>query len=153
MEKFLKVSLTKNFGNGNSITIEMQGTKAIPADQTGLPEFDAMVVRINDMVEHYAVEHLPRLTFNATAGQTTLLDALRVDVTIDRGKRYVKVSTPQYNDFGIQWWPEDRKAAGLKEDWPPPEGYVCKKGSKVEVLMVDGKPKKVIKIIAPPTEQ
>lgn len=150
MDSYLKVVITKDYGLVQ-VTIELSGAKQIGVVDSGLPEFTAAVTKINSMFDLYAVEHLPKLRATASIGNVVLLDAISIDVTIDKGKRYVKVRTPEFSEYGIAWWKEDMKAQDLDiNTFPPLTGYKCREGSKVEVLMrEDGKPKKVIRVIAP----
>jgi hypothetical protein len=148
MDNYLKVSIKRNYGNGNEVVIELSHGKAIPHDQ-GIVEFDIMVTKINELFDQFAIKHLPSMRFSAPSNeQIKMLPAIRLDVTMDKGKRYIKVSTPEYSEYGIQWWPEDMRAANINPKNIPDEGYQCKEGSMAEILFVDGKPKKVLRIIA-----
>lgn len=149
MENYLKVQVKRNYGNGNEVVIELSATKAVPSD-LGLVEFDLMVEQINSLFDHFAIKHLPSMRFSAPSEEEIrLLPAVELRVKLDKGKRYILVCTPEYSEFGINWWPEDMKTAGINPKTIPEDGYKCKEGSLAEVKFQNGKPKKVIRIIAP----
>jgi len=151
MEDYLKVTIKRNYGNGNEVIIEVANGKVVNTAE-GIVEFDLMVEQINRYFDHFSMVHLPNMRFSSPDGEVIkLLDAIRLDVSKDKGKTYYKVSTPEYSEFGIQWWPEDMRKAQFNPRLIPEDGYQCKEGSKAEVLFVNGKPKKVLRIIAPTT--
>lgn len=89
MDSYLKVILTKDFG-GAQLTLELSSAKMIGVEGSGIAEFDAAIVKINAMFDHYAVEHLPKLRTNKPIGEVKVFDALRVDVTIDKGRWFIR---------------------------------------------------------------
>lgn len=152
MKNSLQIKLTRHYGAGGSLEIQLSSDRLVD-DTGGLPEFDAMIEQANRMFDHFHSAHLPHMRFAAVDNtETKYLDAIEVRVTIDKGKRYVKVACAGYEEHGIAFWPEHMKANQPPLDpktFPPVEGYKCKEGTKVLVEIVNGKPKKVLKIIAP----
>lgn len=150
MEDYLKVTITRNYGNGNLVTIEATNGKVVKTDE-GTVEFDLMVDQLNRYFDHFSMVHLPHMRFSAPDDEDIKLMApTKLEIMLDKGKRYVKVMfPPPYDQYGVQWWPEDMKAAGINPKSIPEEGYTPKVGSMAEVLFRNGKPKKVIRIIAP----
>jgi len=151
VESYIKVKVQRNYGNGNFVEIEAASGKAVPTAE-GTVEFDLMVEQINRYFDHFSMVHLPNMRFSAPDGEEIkLMPAVEVRIRLDKGKRYVLVCTPQYSEHGINWWPEDMKKAGINPKVIPDEGYKCKEGSMAEILFVNNKPKKVLRIIAPTT--
>lgn len=149
-DSFLKVRMVKNLGVVGEIEIELGGNVLIK-DGQGLVEFENLVTTIHGMMNHYMEHHATnqRIASEEAAMLTKTLQADEIRVTMDKGKRYYKVATPEYSEFGIPFWPEHMKACGIDPRLIPDDGYKLKEGSKAVIEMVDGKPKRVLKLVRP----
>lgn len=149
MDTYIKVTITRAYGEGNSVTIESGASKSVLHNE-GIVEFDMLVEQINTYFDDFELKHLPHMRFSkAHTEDIRQLKAISVGVTLDKGKRYIKVFTPEFMEYGIQWWPEEMKEAGVNPRAIPDTGYKCKEGAIAWVLFKDNKPKKVIKVVAP----
>lgn len=149
MEGHIKVKLVRSFGQGNDIEVEFMPTKAIAGDSNGLVEFEAIVNKLEDMIHHYIKHHATneRILNDDRGYITKEYPATEIRVKIDGGKTYYRVATPEFNEFGIAFWPEHMKESGVDPKDIPVTGRKCKEGSKIVCEMIDGKPKKVLKFI------
>jgi hypothetical protein len=147
MKHSLQVQVTRKFGSVD-VTLTLTAERMIDSEK-GLPEFDNLIDQTNLYFDHFRDNHLPNMnTVAANPVITQIMPALEIRVTMDKGKRYWKVATPQYQEHGIPFWPEHIKASGIDPKAIPDEGHKCKEGTTALVEMVDGKPKRVLKLIA-----
>lgn len=147
MKHSINVSLTRKFGSVD-VNITLQGERVVESEK-GVPEFDSLMSNAQLYFEHFIAHYLPAM--GTMIGQdmpvlTKVFDALEIRVTMDKGKRYWKVATPEHQEFGIPFWPEHMKDSGIDPKLIPDEGHKCKEGTKVTIEMVDGKPKRVLKM-------
>lgn len=148
-QTFIKVSLTRDFGAVGKMTIEAQAQTPVDANK-GLIEFDAITVQINNLFDHFIDQHLPRMKSTPIpTSNTVLVDAEKMYVTLDKGKKYVKVICGEWREHGVVFWPEHLKACGIDIRSIPDSGHVFKEGTKAEIEIVGGKPKRVLKLVRP----
>jgi hypothetical protein len=149
MKSSLTIRLSKSFGVGGILDIELSAERMIDEGQ-GLAEFDLLIDRAERMFEHFNQHRLPHMTaLTEVMKQTQTLPALKATLTLDKGKRYCKILTHGYEEHGIPFWSEHMTACGLNpKTFPPDEGYTFKPNTMMEVEIVNGKPKKVLKLIA-----
>lgn len=146
MKSFLKLETTRKYGTGE-ITISLQMDTPTDVDK-GLIELDLLLDQSNRMFEHFIEHHLPKWNKpipneNVT---TKLIPATEIRVTMDKGKKYYKVAGGEYTEHGINFWPEHMKQCGVNPKLIPDEGYKLKEGTQALIEMVDGKPKRVLKL-------
>jgi len=148
MKSSLTVNITRNYGTGGSVSISMAAERMIDKD-TGMVEFDELISRANLYFEHFDMAYLPHMRFTTQdTAKTETMPALEIRVTMEKGKRYWKVATPQYQEHGIPFWPEHMKESGIDPRQIPDDGHKCKEGTTAVVEMVNGKPKRVLKLVA-----
>lgn len=150
MKYSINVSLTKSLGAVGEITVQLQGDRMV-SDGEGLVEFEAIVTMGHTMIGHYMEHHATNQRLMNEQAQliTKTMPAIEIRVTMEKGKRYWKVATPEYSEFGIPFWPEHMKACGIDPKQIPDDGYICKEGTTAVIEMVDGKPKRVLKLVRP----
>lgn len=147
-DAFIKVRLTKKLGAVGEVEVELGGNVLIKDGTGGLLEFEYLVNMGEGMIKHYMEHHTTNSRILGGEDVITReFDAIEIRVTMDKGKRYWKVATPEYSEFGIPFWPEHMKACGIDPKNIPDEGHKCKEGTKAIVEMVDGKPKRVLKLV------
>lgn len=146
MKHSLQATVTRQFG---SVTLSLTVTAERLLDsEKGLPEFDNLIAQTNLYFDHFRENHLPNMnTVAANPIITQTMPALEIRVTMDKGKRYWKVATPQYSEHGIPFWPEHMRDSGIDPKQIPDDGHKCKDGTLALIEMVDGKPKRVLKLI------
>jgi hypothetical protein len=148
MKHTLNVELEKQYG-GISLRIQLTSERVVESEK-GIPEFESMVSNAVEYFKFFEETKLPSLgnfTHKGLSIQTRVFKALDIRVTMDKGKRYYKVATPEHQEFGIPFWPEHMKECGINPKDIPDEGHKCKEGTNAIIEMVDGKPKRVLKLI------
>lgn len=148
MKHSLNVKLVKEYG-GIKLEIQLTSERMVESEK-GIPEFESMVsnaVEYFKFFEENKLPHLGNFTMKGLSLQTQIMEALQIRVTMDNGKKYYKVTTPQYQEHGIPFWPEHMKECGINPKAIPDDGHKCREGTKVVIEMVDGKPKRVLKLI------
>jgi hypothetical protein len=148
MKHTLAIDLTKEYG-GLSLTMHLTAERLVEPEK-GLPEFENLVscaVEYFRFFEENKLPHLGNMTTKGLSMQTQTFPALEIRVKIEKGKRYWHVTTPQYQEHGIPFWPEHIKDSGINPKDIPIEGHKCKEGTQAVIEMVDGKPKRVLKLI------
>lgn len=148
MKHTLSIDLMKEYG-AITLTVKLTAERMVEHDK-GIPEFDEQIGQAVEYFKFFEENHLPNLGNMTNKGlsiETQIMDALEIRVTMDKGKKYWKVATPQYSEHGIPFWPEHMKQCGIDPKQIPMEGHKCKEGTKAIIEMVGGKPKRVIKLI------
>lgn len=147
MKHTLQVTLTRRYGTVD-LNLTLTAERLLDSEK-GLPEYDNLMSQAELYFEHFVEHWLPRVgkpaEFNAM--QTKTVDALEIRVTMSKGKKYFKVAVPAYEEHGIPFWPEHMIACGIDPKEVPMDGHKCKEGTKALLEMVDGKPKRVLKLI------
>lgn len=150
MEKaWLKVTLVRNYGPVGSIQIELHSEQSFDVNK-GLIEFDQLTEAAQRMADHYTEHHVPKLKpteHRAPVVTTVEVGADRMYVTMDKGKKYLKVICGQWTEHGVNMWPEAMKACGIRFEQIPEDGHKFKEGTKAVVEMEDGKPRRVVKFV------
>lgn len=148
-EAYIRVSLSKDFGVHGFLTLEAQGAAPVPVE-AGILEFDQLTDQLNRYFKHYMDNHqITQVVNNRPIERSNEVEVIgdEIRVTMDKGKRYYRVICGEWREHGVQFWPEHMKQNGIDPKQIPDEGYKFRAPCKVIVQTVDGKPKRVLKIV------
>lgn len=84
-------------------------------------------------------------------GESFSFQASTLEASITNGKTYWKVKGGRFTQYGVTIWPENLAEAGLKPD--PLKTTDLTGWTAHYITKPDGKPDKVIKLVAPASEQ
>lgn len=146
----LKVSITRHYG---SVSIEMgiEADHEIATPAARKAAYDSLVSIVN--AEHDRLSaggSMPQASVpigNEGGGKKTTVTVActRMNVEVKNGKRYYKVRCGEWQQHGVNYWPETMRLNGVDPTKIPLEGYTLD-GYLADVEIEDGKAKRVLKV-------
>jgi len=150
-QEFLQVTVTRGIGN-EQVAITLGSGFAIHSGAGRSVGYDRLFSAINIEFDRYIRDRLPQQNgdpdIGMFKGNTTekWVDVTRLDVEVKSGKRYFKVKCGQWQQHGVNYWPETMKAHGRVPANIPLEG-IDLAGYKALVQMEGENPKRIVQLI------
>lgn len=149
--EFLSISIERSVGN-EKVTLSLGSHFAIGSGAGRSVSYDRLIDAINIEFDRYIRDRLPSQQAQPGVGQTSgsrsevWVDVERLDVEVKSGKRYFKVKGGQWQQHGVNYWPETMKAHGRVPANIPLEG-IALPGYKMLVEMDGNNPKRVLQLV------
>jgi hypothetical protein len=150
--EYLEVAITRTLG-ADTVTYKLGCQFDINSGAGRTACYDRLVDAINIELDRYARDRAGGVKSASSGAGTSngnrnviTIPAIRLNVDVKQGKKYFKVTAGEWQEFGVNFWPEDIKRAGVDPDSIPLEGWDLSKFD-AEILMNGEKPKKVIRLI------
>lgn len=148
MDNYLKVTRTVHYGAGGDLTVEVSSGKAVPPES--LVEFNIMIDQLNSYFEHFEVNRLKEVrgaTVPNPTNSTVTVAAEEIRVKIDHRGKFFSVPCGEWQEHGVAFYAEHMKACGIDPEKIPIGGYKFKKAVDVVVEIVNGRPKRVLRVV------
>jgi hypothetical protein len=152
MSRLVHVTITRTReigGRVGGISITLTSDDAVELDTVmvrAVTMIDQAESTLNGWLEANDIKATMTGTVTSTANPVMVVPASEICVTMKDGKRYFKVKGGEYSEHGINFWPEHMKANGIDPKLIPDSGHTCKPGTTMVVEMVEGKPKRVLRL-------
>lgn len=149
--EYLSVSIERNFG-AEKVTFSIGAQFEITSGGARSASYDKLTDIVMQEFYRYARDRAPKYQGDGAGGQprssgnTITIPAESLVVDMKDGKKYYKVKAGQWQEHGVNYWPEDIKRGGVDPASIPLSGYPLT-DYDVEILMDGDKPKKVIRLI------
>lgn len=146
----LKVSITRHYG---SVSVEMglESDFEISSPAARKAAYDTLISAVNSEHDRLSAGgSIPQssggISSSGGGGREVLTVACtRMTVEMKSGKRYYKVQCGEWQQHGVNYWPETMRLNGVDPTKIPDVGYSLD-GYMADVEMVDGKAKRVLKV-------
>lgn len=144
-------TITRNFGV-ETVSLSIEREVEIADRESRIIHFDVLYKVLNDQMAHYSSEFLPTVPKGASSQTDRNLEGVVVPVACTKiisetkdNKRYFKALGGQYTKHGVRVWDEVLEACDLLQQ-ARNQLSIDLVGWTMDVLMVDGKPKRVVKL-------
>lgn len=150
--RMVQVTITRSRdigGRVGEVSITLTTTEAVQLDTAtvcAVTMIDQAEGILNGWLEANDIKAVMTGAVSPTANPVMVFPASEICVTMKDGKRYFKVKGGEYSEHGINFWPEHMKANGIVPGLIPDSGHTCKPGTTMVVEMVEGKPKRVLRL-------